>query len=68
MFYPFYIPERLRRKDLEVAKAIEEKQTLITEILHISKQNFDPNMSKTGQKDVIESLKTATEQGIFNCP
>jgi len=61
------ITEKIRRKDFEVARALEEKQHLIAEILHIPIEEFehisDIASQPTPDKDAKEVLLAALEQG-----
>ena len=42
------IAEKLRRKDLEVARALEEKQRLIAEILNVPLEEFEAAVASGG--------------------
>ena len=72
LFFPSFFPEKLRRKDLEVARALEEKQELILDILHLNSPHLsgeDPTDDHTSsaqpglQKDAKEILLAALAQG-----
>ena len=63
----FCFVEKLRRKDLEVSKALEEKQRLIADILHIPIDDFDNIVDIASQpspdRDAREVLLAALAQG-----
>ena len=62
-----FLSEKLRRKDLEVSKALEEKQRLIADILHIPFDDFDHIVDIASQplpdRDAREVLLAALAQG-----
>ena len=62
-----YFTEKLRRKDLEVSRALEEKQRLIADILHIPFDDFehivDIASQPTPDRDAREVLLAALAQG-----
>jgi hypothetical protein len=57
----------LRRKDLEVARALEEKHRLIIDILHIPADDFDAIVdvatNASDDRDAREVLLAAIAQG-----
>ncbi len=68
--YTYAFAEKLRRKDAEVARALEEKQRLIAEILNIAEDDFDHvadiaahASEDKADKDAKEVLLAALAQG-----
>lgn len=62
-------PEKLRRKDAEVSRALQEKQRLIAEILNVPVEDFENIVDIASQpsqdKDAKEVLLAALAQGEF---
>lgn len=61
------VSEKLRRKDMEVSRALEEKQKLIADILHIPIDEFDNIVDIASQpapdRDARDVLLAALAQG-----
>ena len=68
------VAEKLRRKDLEVARALEEKQRLIAEILNVPLEDFEAAVAndqvscdlqlKTFEHDLFHPLRSAEMEYI----
>ena len=64
-----HFSEKIRRKDLEVARALEEKHRLVAEYYQLpysGDQSIEDTASDTNERDAREVLLAALVQGIQN--